>query len=392
MLRIINDCMYRFIGAKDCQSTLRTLQNDITSGELKAKVFQAIHDVLEFGVAQGGANPPKSFQVYIPEYVPFFDETTTNCDDLSMGYFRIDRPKLTQALRARMNDLVNQVNGVIKEVVTENVRGGVFFVEGIADQYRAGDHQFCGRNHDKYRVMIDKNTWFWSWYAPPPDTTSEGPDRDNNSPAPVATIDSVQTVLDFMHGPGAFTPESYTEDQFQQDEAKYQTFDNLLTAMAQSDDVKAQEWTLTSYRSFHPKGTALAVHAEAIMNAIKRNRGPVQSSSDEPPAAPAAPAPLAADTCGTWYSFFFDHFEIYGKNFDPKGEDTWSADGSDLKHEISGCGVITEWKFEHITGDPNGYTWKATGNLPIGEKSCVGNAVLTAGGTGATKDGCNGSG
>jgi len=32
--------------------------------------------------------------------------------------------------------------------------------------------------------------------------------------------------------------------------------------------------------------------------------------------APPPPPPPAADTCGDWYKFFFDHFEIKGKNFD----------------------------------------------------------------------------
>ena len=102
---------------------------------------------------------------------------------------------------------------------------------------------------------------------------------------------------------------------------------------------------------------------------------------------PAATPPPAADTCGDWYKFFFDHFEIYGKNFDAT---KFGADGAGLKSQIQGCGDLTEWSFEPRTNDPNGYQWYAKGNLPIGTKGCVGRAVVSAGG--ASADGCTGAG
>jgi hypothetical protein len=54
---------------------------------------------------------------------------------------------------------------------------------------------------------------------------------------------------------------------------------------------------------------------------------PAKTSSVHPPPPPAA------DICGDWYKFFFDHFEIYGKNFDPTKLGT---DGSGLKTQIQG--------------------------------------------------------
>ena len=151
------------------------------------------------------------------------------------------------------------------------------------------------------------------------------------------------------------------------------------------------------------------------------------SSVPSPPPSPA-PAP-AADICGDWYKVFFDHFEIYGKNFNT---DKFGQDGSGLKKQIqgtshanmttfrayfpigiafsclsdihsvagpadtrflfhpTGCGDLTKWSFEARTNDPQGYQWYAKGNLPIGTKACVGRAVVSAGG--ASSDGCNGAG
>ncbi len=56
---------------------------------------------------------------------------------------------------------------------------------------------------------------------------------------------------------------------------------------------------------------------------------------DSTPISPAPPPspPPAADTCGDWYKFFFDHFEIKGKNSDASKLGTG---GSGLKQKIQG--------------------------------------------------------
>lgn len=51
------------------------------------------------------------------------------------------------------------------------------------------------------------------------------------------------------------------------------------------------------------------------------------------PPAPASPAPAAKEMCGTWYKVLFDHFEIFGKDFDAA---KFGKDGEGLKKEISG--------------------------------------------------------
>lgn len=95
-----------------------------------------------------------------------------------------------------------------------------------------------------------------------------------------------------------------------------------------------------------------------------------------------APPPPPSDVCGTWYKVVDDHFEIYGKNFD--------LDGAALQKQIKGCGDLSGWAFTKLNNDPRGYQWKATGNLPIGTKACVGRAVVSAGGN--SPDGCTGAG
>lgn len=71
--------------------------------------------------------------------------------------------------------------------------------------------------------------------------------------------------------------------------------------------------------------------------------------------------------------------------------DTQGVDGVNLEDAISKCGDLTKWKFE-VTPDDVTYEWFAHGNLPIGTKSCVGEAVVSVGGVLSTVGNCNGAG
>lgn len=82
--------------------------------------------------------------------------------------------------------------------------------------------------------------------------------------------------------------------------------------------------------------------------------------------------------CDVSYKFFYDFFEIRGKNL-PDAK--FGANGEGLRDELSGCGVLTKWQFER-TPDDCCFQWYATGQLPIGTKACVGRAVMSAGGSG----------
>ncbi|KAI5863770.1 hypothetical protein GGS23DRAFT_604773 [Durotheca rogersii] len=91
-------------------------------------------------------------------------------------------------------------------------------------------------------------------------------------------------------------------------------------------------------------------------------------------------------SCDVSYKFFFDVFEIRGKNL-PDAK--FGANGEGLKAELSGCGAITKWNFERTPDDAK-FQWYASGRLPIGTKNCVGNALVTAGGSG--EGNCHGAG
>ncbi|KAK8039453.1 hypothetical protein PG993_007864 [Apiospora rasikravindrae] len=91
-------------------------------------------------------------------------------------------------------------------------------------------------------------------------------------------------------------------------------------------------------------------------------------------------------SCDVSYKFLFDALEIRGKNL-PDAK--FGAEGEGLKKQLSNCGALTQWKFERTPNDPK-FQWYASGHLPIGTKSCVGSALVAAGG--ADHGNCHGAG
>ncbi|OQO14037.1 hypothetical protein B0A48_00913 [Cryoendolithus antarcticus] len=91
-------------------------------------------------------------------------------------------------------------------------------------------------------------------------------------------------------------------------------------------------------------------------------------------------------SCDVSYKFLWDAVEIRGKNL-PDAK--LGANGEGLHDALSGCGALTSWNFERTPGDVK-FQWYATCSLPIGTKSCVGDALLAVGG--ADTGNCHGAG
>ena len=89
--------------------------------------------------------------------------------------------------------------------------------------------------------------------------------------------------------------------------------------------------------------------------------------------------------CGVDYVWWkaADWFYIYGSFY-------MDQFGAGIVDEIRGCGGSGDWTYESITNDPRGFHWKLTGWLLVGQRNCVGNALLTAGGN--DRGGCTGAG
>ncbi|RYP58959.1 hypothetical protein DL769_008738 [Monosporascus sp. CRB-8-3] len=267
---ILNDCIYQGWRPKDCQATLSALQKEIDDGTLRDKVNYALYQVAHTGRESGGANPRESFQVYVPSYITFFNEVNTECDSIFWSLWPWRRSRLTTQLRQQLNRLTTQVNAVIKAAAEDLERMGVIFVEGLENAYNG--HRFCEPGHTNQQ-MVDYETWFWSQYAPI-NTPSEGP-GDPNNPYPADDLDPAQLLLDFIF-PGdnrKVAEVSETSPPWEWEGAeKFPTFNDLLLAISNAEDINATAVPFNLKRSFHPKATAFAEHKTLIFAAIANNR------------------------------------------------------------------------------------------------------------------------
>jgi len=234
-------------------------------------MFESAHA----GRVAGGTNPVQSFQVYVLEYLTFFDDAMSpECNAYSWAYWGSNTPKLDQALRQKLNDMTRSVNKVIKAAAAELEKMGVIYVEGIQDAYNG--HRFCepgaSEKQTEYKV------WFWSNWAHF-NTPSEGPGDPNVADAATDDYDPSQQLLDFVF-PGqnliAAKPANNTPPWEWPGAAKYPDFQSLMAAISaaadenQSTGVAPVPFPLK--RSFHPKATAYKEHARALFAAMADNR------------------------------------------------------------------------------------------------------------------------
>ena len=138
--RVIDACIYRFNGpwAGDCEHEL--LESE---ARLRSYLFYFLEHTYN-AVLDAAAHP--DFRLYVTGYARFFNENTTQCNDVDFNYWKLPgrRNYLTKELRARINELVTMLGEEIAAAV-ERVNGDrgeprVVYV----DYDRAFEgHRFC---------------------------------------------------------------------------------------------------------------------------------------------------------------------------------------------------------------------------------------------------------
>jgi hypothetical protein len=161
--RAINSCVIRAWGwpsIPDCDTVLSDIERKPDDEGFLGQMDLIFLEAVVKGRANGGANPPESFQLFVNGYVPFWDEVDTGCDSLSWAWWG-STPKLTTQMRKRMNDIVRTLNFRMKQSAFRLAAEGVVYVEGFQDAYNG--HQFCDPSADQdLENPISANTWFWA--------------------------------------------------------------------------------------------------------------------------------------------------------------------------------------------------------------------------------------
>lgn len=296
---ILNDCIYRAWFPGDCQSTLNDLTTSLDDGSLRDKIDTGLFHVAQTGRQAGGANPRESFQVYVTSYMTFFNQSNTECNDVSWSYWGWSTPKLTTDLRAQLNGLTLRVNEVIKNAAQDLQGMGVIYIDGLESDYE--NHRFCEPGHTDSQ-MVDYDTWFWSSYAHY-STPSEGPGDPENPYAAMAEQNATQLLLDFLFPNGTVRTTDFSESSPPWTDSelasKYPDYDSLITAMVDDGNATIYGAPFNLLRSFHPKGTAYGNQARLFMGAIADNRALASvknSSSTSAPPVQSTTTPIPTPT------------------------------------------------------------------------------------------------
>ncbi|PGH21477.1 hypothetical protein AJ80_03268 [Polytolypa hystricis UAMH7299] len=147
---IMNSCLYRFTGprATPCDTVLKETIARVQSDEFAETYNRVIDEIL-------ATNSANTFRVFVLGYSHFFDDALTDdCNDRSLGFWRLWQPRLTVNLRRRLNAATRGLNARIGQIVRNRDDERVIWVNWSP---RFHGHRFCRPG----RGIMDKTTWFF---------------------------------------------------------------------------------------------------------------------------------------------------------------------------------------------------------------------------------------
>jgi hypothetical protein len=147
---ILIDCVFGVNPESQCELLLANARN-----LMQSEVFRSnIESLLSAAISKLGENG----RVYYAGYAPFFDTTSTQCNDVSWDVFHKDfiHTKLTTDLRTRINVLVSQMNAILEGIIRAAGDQAVFvdysgWVEKVEGRFcEDGIEEPYGNNEDLF--------------------------------------------------------------------------------------------------------------------------------------------------------------------------------------------------------------------------------------------------
>jgi hypothetical protein len=147
--KLMNACIYRFFGwlSGVCDDEIRRTQGIIDGEVLREQIWWIVGNATAKGVGQ-----IPTFRLFITGYAAFFNEDTTQCDDVTfrrcvapapLCWFDVS-PTLTRKLRRNLNRLVTNLNARLAAIVEEfNNEAGVATVAFVDFNKEFDGHRFC---------------------------------------------------------------------------------------------------------------------------------------------------------------------------------------------------------------------------------------------------------
>ncbi|KAL8914278.1 MAG: hypothetical protein Q9171_001060 [Xanthocarpia ochracea] len=196
---------------------------------------------------QGGSRGVQNFKVYVTGYAQFFNERTTQCDDVSFRptWLRLRaEEKLTTERRRTLNKIARDLNARLGEAVMRvsvGAPGRVFFINYDA-QFEG--HRFCDREEPNPN---DAETWFLTYGA---DQAALGD-----------FLNSIPQIRDLLSGRSNKT-------------MSYDTLYRLILD-APGNDKEKRDTLVGLVRVFHPKVAGHMAIARRLRPVVLATRRPV---------------------------------------------------------------------------------------------------------------------
>ncbi|KAK4194273.1 SGNH hydrolase-type esterase domain-containing protein [Triangularia verruculosa] len=170
---LLNACVFRFygpLGSESCPDALKRAEDTLSpqkTQKLKLRIRLILLEIL--GKIAWERHP--SFFITVTGYTRFFNENTTECDDVSFGVWAsssssgVETMKLTKDTRKKMNDFVVRANHLLESVIDEvNAsfsvgRGKKVVFVNYDDSFN--HHRFCEPGVVKEPDYERQETWFF---------------------------------------------------------------------------------------------------------------------------------------------------------------------------------------------------------------------------------------
>lgn len=241
----------------DCYKAITKWEEYILSDSQVAKDslyfdhHQTLLDILDWSTIKGRDD----FYLYIVGYAEFFNTSPGSdwCNDQTFG--KVRKPRLSNAVRSKINELVRDVNSKIAQSVTDLHNDHVKFLDP-SPLYDG--HRFCEPGHTLSNQYYLNDVWFWN-LSPPEDD----PNYLNILTQPLLPVWQEAWIDSDLYPNGT----KATQDQ--------------IMAMVGGSN------PYSSGRTFHPKDGGHTAIKNGMISLLRANNVPGVKGAAPPPAPPA---------------------------------------------------------------------------------------------------------
>lgn len=159
ILDLIVTCILSFkLWGMNCEEVIQYGHDTIKSKQFKDDLNGLIQAVVDKG---RGTNVGKQFKVFVVGYAQFFNQTTTQCNDVSFKpvWNPLPAQKLSVERRKAMNELALALNKALSDAVHGFKDKNVYWIDYDKD---FDGHRFCDRKEPN---PDDPETYFFNYYT-----------------------------------------------------------------------------------------------------------------------------------------------------------------------------------------------------------------------------------